>query len=103
MADSRQPIAEFMVTLLRVFILVLLLFLLRYLFNNLIAHAKQTLFGRPAAPDRPNEIKAGRAHKDPSCGTYVAEELAVKATVSGKVQYFCSAECRDRFVRKTGT
>ena len=89
-----------MVFLLRVFVLVLLLFLLRYLFQSLITRAKIALFGRAAASDPPHNVIAGRAHKDPICGTYVAEELAIKATAAGQVHYFCSPECRDRFLSR---
>lgn len=88
-----------MAFLLRVFVLVLLLFVLRYLLTSLIAHAKLALFGRPAVSDPQNQVITGRAHKDPICGTYVAEELAVKATKAGQLHYFCSAECRDRFLK----
>jgi YHS domain-containing protein len=89
-----------MVFLFRVFAFVVLLFLLRYLFASLIAHAKVVLFGRPQRAEPQNEIIAGRAHKDPQCGTYVAEELAIKASVAGKSYYFCSPECRDRFFQR---
>ena len=89
-----------MVFLLRVFVLVLLLFLLRYLFQSLVTRAKIALFGRPAASDPPQNVITGRAHKDPHCGTYVAEELAIKATAAGQVHYFCSPECRDRFLSR---
>lgn len=92
-----------MVLLLRVFILVLLLFLLRYLFQSLITRARVALFGRAAASDPPHKVITGRARKDPICGTYVAEELAIKATAAGQVHYFCSPECRDRFLNGPGT
>jgi YHS domain-containing protein len=63
-----------------------------------ITRARIALFGRAAASDPPHKVITGRAHKDPICGTYVAEELAIKATAAGQVHYFCSPECRDRFL-----
>ena len=35
--------------------------------------------------------------KDPVCGTYLPENLAVKYKFSGKAYYFCSEECKQKF------
>ncbi len=39
--------------------------------------------------------------KDPVCGTYVVPERAVSATVGRQKMFFCSAECRDKYLAKT--
>jgi len=39
----------------------------------------------------------GELHKDPVCGTFVAEGAAVVKSAAGKTVYFCSAACRDKF------
>ncbi len=49
------------------------------------------------AGEQPRVI-TGHARKDPRCGIYVAEELAVRASVGGQEHYFCSTECRDRYL-----
>jgi YHS domain-containing protein len=36
--------------------------------------------------------------KDPVCGTYVSPATGVSRSVQGHVIYFCSKECRDKFV-----
>ena len=36
--------------------------------------------------------------KDPFCGTYFPEQKGVKGVIEGKTYYFCSNECRDRFL-----
>ena len=36
--------------------------------------------------------------KDPQCGLYVAEKLAVQIQVEGTPVYFCSEECHDNYV-----
>ncbi|ABK97929.1 YHS domain-containing protein [Pelobacter propionicus] len=36
-------------------------------------------------------------HRDPVCGIYVTEDDAVVDTYRGKIHYFCSPACRDRF------
>ena len=40
---------------------------------------------------------AGTLHKDPVCGTYVAESTPYSAVRSGERIYFCSAACREQF------
>lgn len=81
-------------TLVRLLWFVLFLFLLRFLWSKLFGGS------RLSSSDEPRTI-TGQAHKDPQCGIYVAEELAVKALASsGQQHYFCSVECRDRFLAK---
>ena len=47
--------------------------------------------GAPKAP------AGGHLMRDPVCGTYVAEQAAVRKQVGTEVMYFCSAACRDKF------
>jgi YHS domain-containing protein len=35
---------------------------------------------------------------DPVCGMHLAEVLAIPARKDGELMYFCSAECRDKFL-----
>ena len=35
--------------------------------------------------------------QDPICGTYVAADTSLKKIIAGRVYYFCSAECRNKF------
>ena len=39
---------------------------------------------------------AGELHKDPVCGTYVAESGAFKRQTGGQTFYYCSAACREK-------
>jgi len=39
---------------------------------------------------------AGELHKDPVCGTYVAESAAVKKQIGGQTFYYCSEDCRNK-------
>jgi uncharacterized protein len=43
-------------------------------------------------------VVGGELKKDPVCGTYVSTSLAVTRTVKGETVYFCSNECRNKFV-----
>lgn len=36
--------------------------------------------------------------KDEMCNTYLPKENALKIKVDGQEHYFCSKECRDRFL-----
>ena len=38
--------------------------------------------------------------KDPQCGMYVATDLAIQERKQKKILFFCSEECRDRFVNE---
>ncbi|HEY3454808.1 MAG TPA: hypothetical protein VGK64_09425 [Bryobacteraceae bacterium] len=38
----------------------------------------------------------GELHKDPVCGTYVAESTAFQRRASGKTFYYCSDACRSK-------
>jgi YHS domain-containing protein len=38
----------------------------------------------------------GELHKDPVCGTYVAESSAVKRQVGRETFYYCSENCREK-------
>lgn len=81
-----------MAVLLRIVWFVIVFLLVRYVWNRLLRRA----IPRPEPP--PEQIH-GTVHRDPACGLYVAEELAVMAPVGGEKRYFCSLECRDRFLR----
>jgi YHS domain-containing protein len=51
-----------------------------------------------APPPAPTVVAGGELKKDPVCGTYVSTSLGFTRTVKGEVMYFCSKECRDKFV-----
>jgi len=39
--------------------------------------------------------------RDPVCGMHVAERLAVEVRQGAETRYFCSTECRDKFLGAT--
>lgn len=41
---------------------------------------------------------SGELKKDPACGTYIAAATSLKETVGGETFYFCSKQCRDKYV-----
>jgi|WetSurMetagenome_2_1015567.scaffolds.fasta_scaffold430058_2 YHS domain-containing protein len=55
--------------------------------------------GRPE--EKPRIPASEVLRKDPVCGTYVSESVAVKAKSNGETVYFCSEDCRRKFLEKT--
>jgi YHS domain-containing protein len=52
---------------------------------------------QPEGGGRRTEPRAGgQLRRDPVCGAYVSEEVAVKKTVGKKTFFFCSPACRDK-------
>ena len=51
-----------------------------------------------AQPRPPNPPVTGELKRDPVCGTFVPASTQFQKTVGGEAKYFCSAECRDKFV-----
>lgn len=70
-----------------------------------IANASATAFrnGNPqAAAQRPansppaSTTATGELHKDPVCGTYVAESTPFRQNIAGQIFYYCSNACREK-------
>ena len=40
----------------------------------------------------------GELKKDPACGTYIATASSIQEKVGGEILYFCSKQCRDKYV-----
>ncbi len=76
------------------FILPLLLFLIvRSILGSLFQRGRGATVQRHSEPAASMELK-----KDPVCGTYVSSGSGVTKSVQGHLIYFCSKECRDKFV-----
>jgi YHS domain-containing protein len=63
-------------------------------FGNAAAASRQ-------APPRPQQQQTatkptGELHKDPVCGTYVAESTAFQRRATGQTFYYCSDACRSK-------
>jgi YHS domain-containing protein len=81
--------------------------LLPLLFFLLVRSVIKSIFGSGGnAPRRdvqpmpgpPPVVAGGELKKDPVCGTYVSTSVAVTRNVNGETVYFCSNECRNKFV-----
>ena len=38
--------------------------------------------------------------QDPMCGIYIPKGKAIKARIKGKVYYFCSKECKKKYIKQ---
>ena len=97
--------AVFMMELLvRLLEFVAIVWVVRFLFSNLIggsssAQRSSQTYGA-ASNQRPSEpASMGEMKKDPHCGTYVSTELSLKTRYGGEVLHFCSQECQHAFLQ----
>ena len=79
--------------LLPLFILWLVRALIRSIFAGVRSYSPS-----PAKSQQPPTVSTGgELKKDPVCGTYVSAGNSLTRTVEGKLVYFCSAQCRDKY------
>jgi len=50
-------------------------------------------------PQEPQVPLGGELKKDPVCGTYISAATALQEKVKGETVYFCSKECREKYLR----
>ena len=54
---------------------------------------------QPGGQSPSNQVPlTGELKKDPACGTYIAAATSIHETVGGETFYFCSTQCRDKYV-----
>jgi YHS domain-containing protein len=78
--------------LLRIVLPIILFLILRSVLRTLFAG------GGVSTPEQPKVPAAGELRKDPVCGTYVSAAGSPREQVGREVMYFCSEECRGKFV-----
>ena len=80
--------------LIRIAVLFLFILLFRWFFKQLFVSRKNGTGGRTSAP-------RGNMVRDPVCGMYMDQRLAVAYEKKNGVFYFCSEECKNRFLEMT--
>jgi YHS domain-containing protein len=53
--------------------------------------------GAASAGQRPDGLAPRKLVRDPVCGVYLAEVLAIPLRDGGELRHFCSTACRDKF------
>jgi uncharacterized protein len=77
--------------------------LIYIILGTVLYRAAKSWFGRPESSVSRGKMKpSGQVDdamiKDPVCGTYFPQSMAVVLNEKGPTLYFCSTECRDRYV-----
>jgi YHS domain-containing protein len=82
------------------FIFQLLLYMVLFLvLRAIIAKLFSPSRSGKISPRHQSEPAAGgELKKDPVCGTYVSAVGSITRTVKGETIYFCSPECRDKYL-----
>lgn len=53
-----------------------------------------------AKADIERKAAAGEMAKDPECGVYVPVDQSITVKDGDQIYYFCSYDCRDKFLRR---
>ena len=73
----------------------LLVLLVVRLVGRFVMAALRGYRGQIAAPETRPRLASRELVRDRVCNTFLARDRALVATVSGEVEHFCSAACRD--------
>ncbi len=88
----------FVVRILRFFFWVLIVSWGISLLRRLLTSVGVADANRSAPIDVPNNVVARKLLRDPVCGMHVAENLALMERSGGQNVYFCSEDCRNKFL-----
>ena len=77
---------------------IIVLGLLFYFLYRLLFGAKKPA-GPPETKGRLDENRQNILVEDPVCHTYVVQGQSLSAVKDGKTYYFCSEECREKFLQ----
>jgi YHS domain-containing protein len=80
--------------------LVVIISLLRGVIGIILKGLAELMSPRQPGAQRPqNQVPlSGELKKDPACGTYIAAATSIHEIVGGETFYFCSKQCRDKYV-----
>lgn len=56
---------------------------------------------KPSTPPPEKTSRGEEMAQDPECKTYVPRNDAIMAQNKGSTYYFCSAECRDKYLKRS--
>lgn len=90
-----------MTYIIRFILFLIVFFFLKKLFSTIFSSGQRQRqeVPRDSARNIPL-IKRDQVEKDPVCGMFVAREAAVMLKAADGDRYFCSEECRDKFLEK---
>jgi uncharacterized protein len=77
---------------------VFLITIVRSMVGIVLRGFSDMLRSQTATKPRPSVPLSGELKKDPVCGTYTSAATSIQQTVHGQTFYFCSAQCRDKYL-----
>jgi YHS domain-containing protein len=81
----------------RVILLVILCYILYRLVKSFLLPSSQK-FGKQAGPGK--KIITDEMVSDPYCNVYIPKHDAIKTKIAGKTFYFCSKECKKKYLEE---
>ncbi len=79
--------------------LVVIISLLRGVIGIILRGLGAVLNPRPSQQPQAGQVPlSGELKKDPACGTYISAATSIHENVAGETFYFCSKQCRDKYV-----
>jgi len=84
---------------LRIFVWGILLGWTVWLLKRLLMWMLRSAQRKSPSAVAPAPPKAINLHRDPWCGTHVSPEISFTADQAGQLLHFCSAECREQYLR----
>ena len=80
----------------------LILLITFFLLYTFLKKGLKKFFGQMGEPENKeqNPPITDQLVQDPVCGVYCPKQEAITLNIKGKKIYFCSTECRDKFLSK---
>jgi uncharacterized protein len=78
--------------------------MIRLLYYAMLAYVAYIIYkflqtlGRRRQPPKVSARLSGMMVKDETCDTYIAKEEAIREVIDGKEYFFCSNDCRRKFL-----
>lgn len=83
----------------KLIIIAILAYIVWKLFANDFLKRKQEA-EKEAKDEQEQKIAAGEMARDPECGVWVSMDDSISVKNGNKNYYFCSYECRDKFLKE---
>ncbi len=88
----------FIVRMLRFLFWVVVVVWTMSLLRRLVGHMGSQGASSQRDMDVPNNAVTQKLVRDPVCGMHIAEGIALSLKQNGETLFFCSAECRDKYL-----
>ncbi len=90
----------FILRMLRYLFWILVVSWIFVLLRRLVSHMSNAPLRSNQPLDVPNDAVSRKLVRDPVCGMHIAEGLALPLKQGATILHFCSAECRDKFLKE---